>query len=126
MFFCTATWLTRHREPEVPPAPAPAPAGDSCPGVSSTQLTTSNGKRFQHLCSLDYAGVNEAIDIGSVKTSTFAECMEACSKRDDCQGAGWGPPNGVNNARGICYMKKSLKTSHEATADWNFAVLLNV
>lgn len=108
-----------------PPAPTPAPAGDSCPGISSTQVRASNGKRFLHLCNLDYSGANEAIDIGNVKTSTFKECIEACSRRDDCQGAGWGPPNNVNKARGTCYMKRGLKTSHEATADWNFAVLLD-
>ncbi|KAK1758712.1 hypothetical protein QBC47DRAFT_149867 [Echria macrotheca] len=113
-------------------SPTATPTGspgsqDSCPGMSSTQYSAANGKKFLHLCGLDYSGTGEATDITSLKTSTFAQCIEACAARDDCDGAGWGPllPNGDNKFRQTCYLKKNLQTSHTATPEWNFAILLD-
>lgn len=106
-------------------APTETAWGSSCPGISSTQYTAANGKKFLHLCGLDYAGPGEATDIDHAGARTFEQCMEYCSEREECTGAGWGPPIDDNKARGTCWMKKGLLKSHTATPEWNFAVLID-
>lgn len=97
-----------------------------CDATHNTTFATKNGKIFQRLCFLDYGGtMAEATDLTSTRTPSMEECMKACSELDDCTGAGWGPPNGVNTYRTTCWMKKNLKRPHVATADFEFAVLIS-
>lgn len=75
------------------------------------------------MCGVDYAGKDEANDIGSSKTKTFTLCMELCAKKVDCTGAGWGPSDS-DPEQSICWMKNNLTKSHAAEPIWSFAVLL--
>ncbi|KAK4189776.1 hypothetical protein QBC35DRAFT_379597, partial [Podospora australis] len=98
-------------------------ATGSCPGIQNTQYVTSNGKSFVQVCGLDYAGKDEANDIGSARTKTFTQCMEICAKKSDCTGAGWGPSED-DPEQHICWMKNKLQNHHKATPTWTFAILM--
>ncbi|KAK1829507.1 hypothetical protein QBC39DRAFT_134163 [Podospora conica] len=115
------------RKTSAAPASAPTPWPlKPCDAIHNTKFTTENGKVFQRLCFLDYGGSHaEATDLTSAKTSSMEDCMKACSEVDECTGAGWGPANGVNAYRTMCWMKKNLKKPHAATADFEFAVLVS-
>ncbi|KAK3996480.1 hypothetical protein QBC44DRAFT_148990 [Cladorrhinum sp. PSN332] len=101
-----------------------ATATGSCPGMDNTQYYTSSGKKFLHLCGVDYSGQAEAINVGNATTATFKECVELCSKKTGCTGAGWGIGMDDRLNKPNCWMKSSLNQSHTATPQWNFAVLL--
>ncbi|KAK0733727.1 hypothetical protein B0T26DRAFT_34279 [Lasiosphaeria miniovina] len=96
----------------------------TCPGAQNAQLPTSNGKQFIHLCGIDYGGVEQAVDIGNVRTSSFQDCIEKCSVFVGCMGVGWGIQNGDDPDEHTCWMKANLTTWHNAITTWNFGVLL--
>ncbi|KAK4162519.1 hypothetical protein QBC43DRAFT_77043 [Cladorrhinum sp. PSN259] len=102
-----------------------ATATGFCPGMDNTQYISSTGKKFLHLCGVDYSGKLEATEIGNATTTTFKDCMELCSKKTGCTGVGWGIETDEKlNSKPNCWMKSGLNQSHSATPRWNFAVLL--
>ncbi|KAM7201896.1 hypothetical protein V8F20_004604 [Naviculisporaceae sp. PSN 640] len=103
----------------------PSTASLECPYGANTQIITSGGIEFLHLCSVDYSGKGEATDIANERTPTFKACMEACARTLGCTGAGWGPKLVVEPTRGTCWMKSDLNVSHKATGDFNFGIRLD-
>lgn len=92
--------------------------------MDNRQFLSSNGKKFLHLCGIDYAGGTEANDIGNATAATFKECMELCSKKTGCTGVGWGLEMDGQQDESTCWMKNGLNQSHTAIPRWNFAVVL--
>lgn len=108
----------------VPSATASA-AEVQCPRVNGTVYTAgTEGKRFRRMCGIDYGGEGEAVDIGSVKTKSLDDCIEACAAEAACTGAGWGIIEGDDGAMHSCWMKTNLTSFHQARTDWGFAVLM--
>ncbi|ETS78411.1 hypothetical protein PFICI_10473 [Pestalotiopsis fici W106-1] len=102
-------------------ASATTDAFSSCPGANNTVYTSStDSKEFTVHCGIDYSGDGGADDLTSQKSSTMTACMDACAKNDECEGAGWGWIDGTG---AMCYLKTNLTASHNATTDWEFAVL---
>ncbi|KAF3026612.1 hypothetical protein E8E14_014377 [Neopestalotiopsis sp. 37M] len=96
-------------------------AFSSCPSANNTVYTSStDSKNFTVHCGIDYSGDGGADDLTSEKSSTMSSCMDACAKNDECEGAGWGWIDGTG---AMCYLKTNLTASHNATSDWEFAVL---
>ncbi|KAK6218103.1 hypothetical protein LQW54_002852 [Pestalotiopsis sp. IQ-011] len=102
-------------------ASATTDAFSTCPGANNTVFTsTTDSKNFTVHCGIDYSGSGGADDVSSEKAETMTACMNACAKVDNCEGAGWGWPDG-NGA--MCYLKTNLTASHNATSNWEFATL---
>jgi hypothetical protein len=101
------------------------PTNIDCPGSNNTVYTATNSsKRFTRVCGIDYSGKGEAVDLGSVKTENMTSCIDACAKNDSCQGCGWGRMgDGDTGNEHSCWLKANLTKSHNATADWEFAIL---
>ncbi|KAK0743881.1 hypothetical protein B0T18DRAFT_490494 [Schizothecium vesticola] len=126
----TTVYLTR-----TPTSPTPTPSATvksdvQCPAINGTSYTaasntTSSGtsKAFVLLCGLDY-GDKEATDIGSVKVRNLSACAEACAKKTNCTGAGWGVIKGDKGPEHTCWLKTDLIKSHNATGEWGFARLI--
>jgi hypothetical protein len=89
--------------------------------LNANKTTT---KTFLLLCGLDY-GQNEATDIGNVKAKNLNACAEACAKKTNCTGAGWGVIKGDKGPEHTCWMKTGLIKSHNATGAWGFAKLVS-
>ncbi|KAK3937958.1 hypothetical protein QBC46DRAFT_391318 [Diplogelasinospora grovesii] len=97
-----------------------------CPASNNTFYISSNsGKKFERFCGLDYSGNGQAVDIGNVKTDSMDACIDACAAKSNCTGCGWGVISGDTGNQHSCWMKSNLTKSHNATADWGFAVLLS-
>ncbi|KAM7205278.1 hypothetical protein V8F33_001109 [Rhypophila sp. PSN 637] len=96
-----------------------------CPEGANTQVQTTGGAKFLHLCGVDFSGPGEATDIASERTPTFKECLEACARTQGCTGAGWGPALPDKPARATCWMKNNLNLSHDSPPDWNFGIRLD-
>ena len=114
----------------------PKPKSDvQCPAINGTEHIVSannstanssssvEGKRFRLLCGLDY-GEGEATDIGNVKTKNLAACADACARKTNCTGAGWGVIKGDAGPEHTCWLKTNLTRFHNATSAWGFAILL--
>ncbi|OTB03910.1 hypothetical protein M426DRAFT_12204 [Hypoxylon sp. CI-4A] len=95
-----------------------------CPAANGTtyQVPGSN-KEFLRICGIDYSG-GEAVDIKQVETESILDCMKNCAGTKGCTGCGWGYLDGDTGTEHRCWMKGSLKKSHEADINWAFAVLL--
>ncbi|KAI1759815.1 hypothetical protein GGR53DRAFT_526822 [Hypoxylon sp. FL1150] len=95
-----------------------------CPAVNGTiyQVPGSN-KSFLRICGIDYSG-DEAVDLRQVYTDNPLDCMTNCAGTADCTGCGWGYLDGDTGTQHRCWLKGSLKQSHEADTNWAFAVLL--
>ncbi|KAK4181361.1 hypothetical protein QBC36DRAFT_366826 [Triangularia setosa] len=98
--------------------------GLSCPQSQGIQYTANNNKSFITLCGVDYSGKGEAKEISNAKVKTFRDCLELCSKKKECTGAGWGVMDGDKSGEHTCWMKNGLNSSHTATPEWGFGVLL--
>ncbi|KAM7184051.1 hypothetical protein V8F20_012375 [Naviculisporaceae sp. PSN 640] len=120
--------------PSEPTASAPVPSGTGtpkilpkCPAANNTlytTTTTSNTKKtFLRVCGVDYSGVGGATDLRNVRTETMAECMDACAELSGCTGCGWGQIPGDTTSKHRCWLKTDLQTPHNATTDWDFAIL---
>ncbi|KAK4447243.1 hypothetical protein QBC34DRAFT_467815 [Podospora aff. communis PSN243] len=120
------------------PTPTSVKSDVQCPSINGTTLTTSTTsnststepntnttttKKFLLLCGLDY-GEGEATDIGNTKVKNLNACAEACAKKANCTGAGWGVIKGDKGPEHTCWMKTGLIRSHNATGTWGFAMLL--
>ncbi|KAF9873864.1 hypothetical protein CkaCkLH20_08598 [Colletotrichum karsti] len=95
-----------------------------CPDADNTFYSpTGSDKKFLRVCGIDFTG-NEAIDMSNLLTSSMGECMDVCSKTAQCTGAGWGNvTTGEGTMELRCWLKRDLKSSHNAKAGWNFAIL---
>jgi len=87
----------------------------------ASYITSSTG----YTAKVDYSGKGQADDLGSVKTTSMDLCMDACAKKASCTGCGWGVLDGDTGDAHSCWLKANLSNSHNATADWAFAVLLS-
>ncbi|KAK3941968.1 hypothetical protein QBC46DRAFT_87249 [Diplogelasinospora grovesii] len=103
----------------------PRPTYNSdCPAANNSIYHVSGStKTFLRVCGLDYSGAGGAADLADVYTSSMPECINRCASFDQCTGCGWGYIFGDTGDTHRCWMKSNLKTSHNATADWCFAVL---
>ncbi|KAK3342221.1 hypothetical protein B0H65DRAFT_428763 [Neurospora tetraspora] len=113
---------------------ATAIAKIECPSINGTLYTAtvagnstspggSSSKTFQRLCGVDF-GKGEAVDIGSVNTTSFNSCLDKCAQKQGCTGAGWGAIPGDEETHHTCWMKTNLTTKgHEAVDEWAFGVL---
>ena len=98
----------------------------ACPAANNTLYTTTSKdskKTFLRLCGVDYSGVGGAKDLKSIYTKSMDECMDACASVSNCTGCGWGHIIGDSGSLHRCWLKTNLETEHNATKDWNFAVL---
>ncbi|KAK3330709.1 hypothetical protein B0H66DRAFT_72746 [Apodospora peruviana] len=105
-------------------SPRPTSSID-CPAGNNTIFTAKNDstKRFLRVCAIDYSGVGGAKDLKNVWTSSMAECVNACASLDKCTGCAWGYIYGDSDKSHRCWLKSDLQTPHNATSDWNFAIL---
>ncbi|KAL2260666.1 hypothetical protein VTK26DRAFT_5251 [Humicola hyalothermophila] len=105
-------------------AAGPRPSYNSdCPALNNTiYRVPGSTKSFLRICGIDYSGSN-ATDLAHVYTKSMADCMNSCASFDQCTGCSWGYLRGDSGDEHRCYMKKNLKTPHEAVDDWCFAVL---
>ncbi|KAK4096368.1 hypothetical protein N658DRAFT_436256 [Parathielavia hyrcaniae] len=106
------------------PAPKPRPTYNSdCPALNNTIYHVPGSTRsFLRLCGIDYTG-SGATDITHAYTESMADCMHSCASLDQCTACSWGYIEGDKGSMHRCYMKKDLKQSHAAAADWCFAIL---
>ncbi|KAK3947114.1 hypothetical protein QBC32DRAFT_271374 [Pseudoneurospora amorphoporcata] len=105
-----------------------------CPAINGTLYTAtvagnssspggSISKEFTRLCGLDF-GQGEAVDIGSVNTTSFNSCLDKCAQKQGCMGAGWGAIPGDDETHHTCWMKTNLTTKgHKAVDEWAFGML---
>ncbi|CAJ2510245.1 Uu.00g061450.m01.CDS01 [Anthostomella pinea] len=97
-------------------------AGDTvaCPGDNNrVYLSASTSKAFNIQCGQDYNSAGGAVDLAHMIKATLAECIDACSGRQDCVGVGYGSYEGELT----CWMKSQLGTPNTSTDDWAFAQL---
>ncbi|KZL80224.1 pan apple-like domain protein [Colletotrichum incanum] len=96
-----------------------------CPEADNTIYNViGSDKRFLRLCGVDYTGDDGAIDMSNTQAASMGECMEICAKAAQCTGVSWGNVMINGEAELRCWLKRDLKTSRAAVANWNFAVLL--
>ncbi|KAK0737460.1 hypothetical protein B0T21DRAFT_439144 [Apiosordaria backusii] len=105
-------------------SPSATGTGLSCPQSQGTHYLSNNGKKFITLCGVDYSENGEAKEISNAKVKTFRDCLELCSKKKECTGAGWGVMEGDKAGEHTCWMKNGLNSSHTAVPEWGFGVLL--
>ncbi|KAI1266652.1 hypothetical protein F5Y18DRAFT_425900 [Xylariaceae sp. FL1019] len=95
-----------------------------CPKANNTVYTVPGStKQFLRFCGVDYSG-SGAVDIKNVQTISATECIANCAGTKGCTGAGWGYIEGDEGSSHACYLKKDLTQSHDADANWAFAILL--
>ncbi|KAK0668509.1 hypothetical protein QBC41DRAFT_393562, partial [Cercophora samala] len=99
------------------------PTGLSCPQSQGQHYTSNNNKKFITLCGVDYSD-GEARNISNAKVKSLRDCLELCSRKKECTGAGWGVMEGDKVGEHTCWMKNGLNSSHTARNDWGFGVLL--
>ncbi|KAI0880600.1 uncharacterized protein GGS22DRAFT_174795 [Annulohypoxylon maeteangense] len=95
-----------------------------CPAANGTTYQVPGSeKQFLRICGIDYSG-DEATDLRHVPTESMLDCMKNCAGTSGCTGCGWGYIQGDTGNQHTCWLKGSLKKSHEADINWAFAVLL--
>ncbi|KAJ6788944.1 hypothetical protein PWT90_05196 [Aphanocladium album] len=106
---------------------APSAASTSiipCPAANNTRyLVPDTDKTFKRFCGIDYSGVDQARDLGSVWTTTMQECIFQCSDFPGCTACGWGIITDDPGSEHRCWLKTDLKSAHGARAGWDFAIL---
>ena len=70
---------------------------------------------FKLTCGADYNSIDGAKELTSVTTDTLGECIDACSARPTCVGAGWGNFYGLDT----CFMKTKLGKPNDSPS-WYF------
>ncbi|KAI1373351.1 hypothetical protein F4677DRAFT_220402 [Hypoxylon crocopeplum] len=90
-----------------------------CPQDNNTVYVSEGvSKPFNVQCGRDYSSANGAQDITHMHQSTMANCIDACGKRSDCVGVGWGYYKGSYQ----CWMKSQLGEPNWSS-QWYFAQL---
>ncbi|KAJ3492997.1 hypothetical protein NLG97_g5013 [Lecanicillium saksenae] len=88
-----------------------------CPAANNTRyLVPDTDKTFKRFCGIDYSGVDQARDLGSVWTTTMQECMFQCADFPGCTACGWGIIADDPGSEHRCWLKTDLKSSHGARA----------
>ncbi|KAK3311048.1 uncharacterized protein B0T15DRAFT_60001 [Chaetomium strumarium] len=94
-----------------------------CPSLNDTIYhVPGSTKRFLRLCGIDFSG-SGATDLAQIWTGSMADCMNSCASFDQCTACAWGYMEGDDGDKHRCYMKKNLKTGHDAAKDWCLAIL---
>ncbi|KAK8062004.1 hypothetical protein PG994_008370 [Apiospora phragmitis] len=97
--------------------------------ANNTQYTSdasSSETKFTVYCGMDFGDNEGAKNLESQNATSMPDCMDACAKTRDCQGAGWGTLGEAVDEPHMCYMKTNLSKSHGADKGWTFAVLSSV
>ncbi|KAK8104554.1 uncharacterized protein PG998_011587 [Apiospora kogelbergensis] len=98
--------------------------------ANNTQYTSSASSaeqtKFNVYCGMDFGDGDGAKNLDVVNTTSVPDCLDACARTRDCQGAGWGSLPGDEGGFHHCYMKTNLSKSHGADKGWTFAVLDSV
>ncbi|OAA38218.1 hypothetical protein BBO_07227 [Beauveria brongniartii RCEF 3172] len=96
----------------------------ACPAANNTlYLVPDSQKTFRRLCGVDYSGVDQARDLGSVWTTTVQECILRCADFSGCTACGWGIIADDPGSEHRCWLKADLKALHGARPGWDFAIL---
>ncbi|KGQ06800.1 hypothetical protein BBAD15_g7882 [Beauveria bassiana D1-5] len=96
----------------------------ACPDANNTlYLVPNSQKTFRRFCGIDYSGVNQARDLGSVWTTTVQECILRCADFSGCTACGWGVIADDPGSEHRCWLKADLKALHGARPGWDFAIL---
>lgn len=108
----------------VPSATATATATTSssivCPYANRTvyNLEDQSDKSFLVLCGRDYNSCCGAVDMLTVNTTSFEDCLEHCGKQEGCAAVGWGNYYGVNT----CWLKSAYGEPNWS-GSWYAAIL---
>ncbi|KAK4673799.1 hypothetical protein QC763_115120 [Podospora pseudopauciseta] len=122
--FLTATYTPTPTSTATSGTPSATPTGLGCPQSQGQHYTSNNNKKFITLCGVDYSDDGEAKNISNAKVKSLRDCLELCSKKKECTGAGWGVMERDKVGEHTCWMKNGLNSSHEARGGWAFGVLL--
>ncbi|KAM3540727.1 hypothetical protein ARSEF1564_006352 [Beauveria bassiana] len=96
----------------------------ACPDANNTlYLVPDSQKTFRRFCGIDYSGVDQARDLGSVWTTTVQECILRCADFSGCTACGWGVIADDPGSEHRCWLKADLKALHGARPGWDFAIL---
>lgn len=93
----------------MPSATATAVASPSasiiCPYANRTvySLESRADKNFLVLCGRDYNSCCGAVDMVTINSTTFEDCLEQCGGQEGCTAVGWGNYYGVNT----CWLKSA-------------------
>lgn len=105
---------------------APMAASTDCPEGNGTIYNVPGSTiSFLRVCSIDYSGPGEAVDLANLPTSSMNDCMDNCAGEPNCTGCGWGFIEGDIGNDYACWMKTDLGNHHEARTNWSFGILLN-
>ncbi|KAI0883520.1 uncharacterized protein GGS22DRAFT_190179 [Annulohypoxylon maeteangense] len=106
-------------------SPTPIFTGASVPGPvfcpqnnNTVYIAQGSSKPFNIQCGRDYSSQNGALDIVHIQKPTMSSCIDACGKRDDCVGVGWG----TYQSSPQCWMKSKLGEPNWSPL-WYFAQL---
>ncbi|KAK7962929.1 uncharacterized protein PG986_003754 [Apiospora aurea] len=97
--------------------------------ANNTQYTSTAAQskyKFTVYCGIDFGDQEGAKNLEAVNAISMPDCMDACARARDCQGAGWGTLGEANDDPHMCYMKTNLSKSHGADKGWTFAALSSV
>ncbi|TQW00031.1 hypothetical protein IF1G_02245 [Cordyceps javanica] len=96
----------------------------ACPAANNTMYIVPNTTTtFKRLCGIDYTGVSQARELGSVWTTTMQECIFQCADFPGCTACGWGIIADDPGSEHRCWLKTDLKASLSVRAGWEFAIL---
>lgn len=92
-----------------------------CPYANRTVYTLEDqqDKNFLVLCGRDYNSCCGAVDMLTVNTTSFEDCLEHCGSQDGCTAVGWGNYYGVNT----CWLKSAYGEPNWS-GSWYAAVLV--
>lgn len=91
-----------------------------CPYANRTvyNLEDQTDKSFLVLCGRDYNSCCGAVDMLTVNTTSFEDCLEHCGKQEGCAAVGWGNYYGVNT----CWLKSAYGEPNWS-GSWYAAIL---
>lgn len=108
----------------MPSATATAVASPSasiiCPYANRTvySLADKTDKNFLVLCGRDYNSCCGAVDMVTINSTTFEDCLEQCGGQEGCTAVGWGNYYGINT----CWLKSAWGEPNWS-GSWYAAVL---
>ncbi|KAK8123217.1 hypothetical protein PG984_011887 [Apiospora sp. TS-2023a] len=100
--------------------------GNTANNTQYTSTVDSSQTKFSVYCGIDFGDQEGAKNLNAVNATSMADCMDACARARNCQGAGWGTLGEPVDDPHMCYMKTNLSKSHGADKGWTFAVLSSV
>ncbi|KAK8008085.1 hypothetical protein PG991_010636 [Apiospora marii] len=100
--------------------------GGTANNTEYTSEAASAATQFKVYCGMDFGDQEGAKNLDSLNATSMPDCMDACARARDCQGAGWGSLGEPADQPHMCYLKTNLSKSHGAEKGWTFAVLASV